>query len=57
MVLPEILSSLGDSLAVEADNNLSQFLITVLDVEINLHAGQHKSTIVLSHECVDRRTL
>jgi len=56
-VLPEILSSLGDGLAIEADNNPSQFFITVLDIEINLDAGQHKPTIVLSHECVRKTYL
>lgn len=34
--IPEVLSGLGDSLAVEADDDAAQFLITVGNIEVDL---------------------
>jgi hypothetical protein len=34
--VPEVLSGLGDSLAVEANDNAAKLLIAMSDVEVNL---------------------
>jgi hypothetical protein len=35
-IIPEVLSGLGDSLAVKADDNASKLLIAVRNVEVDL---------------------
>jgi hypothetical protein len=35
-IVPEVLSGLGDSLAIKADDNATELLVTMSDIEVNL---------------------
>jgi hypothetical protein len=53
-IVPEVLSGLGDSLAVEANDNATEFLIAMGDIEVDLThqlARSHIPTQKLSLPC------